>query len=94
MVGKDIRKLSQQKKQRSRKGGNPHKGRAKYKACDPFSGRSYPTDEGKEYNDDPDASELEDFMDNEEEDLTSYSNYKSKPSYRRDCELSLLPVDA
>lgn len=94
MVGKDIRKLSQQKKQRGGKGGKPHKGRAKYKACDPFSGRSYPTDEGKEYNDDPDASELEDFVDNEEDDLTSYSNYKSKPSYRRDCALSLLRVDA
>lgn len=91
MVGKDIRKLSQHNRKDKGKSAKPHKARAKYKACDPFSGRSYNMDEGKEFNDDPDASELEDFVDNETEDISTYTNYKQKPNYRRD-RISLLRI--
>ena len=94
MVGKDIRKLSQQNRRGRGKGAKPHKARAKYKACDPFSGRSYNMDEGKEFNDDPDASELEDYVDNETDDISTYTDFKKKPSYRRDRTPLLTTRDA
>ena len=92
MVGKDIRKLTQHKtikKQRNVNKGKtkPHKSRPALKACDPFSGRSYKEKDESEFNLDPDKEELEDYVDNEEDNTTTYSSFKDKPNYRRGSSL-------
>ena len=40
-----------------------------------------------EFNLDPDKEELEDYVDNEEDNTTTYSSFKDKPSYRRGSSL-------
>lgn len=94
MVGKDIRKLSQNRKGGKVKGGKAkggkakqHKSRPALKACDPFSGRSYREKDESEFNLDPEKEELDGYVDNEEEDTTNYSTFKEKPSYRRGSRL-------
>lgn len=87
MVGKDIRKLSMQKnaaKRRKQQRKEKHRGRPRYKACDPFSGRSYKEEDPDTVNLEPDASELEFDSDKVNDEINTYKSYKEKPKYRRD----------
>lgn len=87
MVGKDIRKLSINKKGRTKdkKGRKEkHRGRPRYKACDPFSGRTYKTEDPDTVNLEPNESELDLSSDHLDEETTTYKSYREKPKYRRD----------
>lgn len=87
MVGKDIRKLSMLKnasKKRKQARKEKHRGRPRYKACDPFSGRSYQEEDPDTVNLEPDASELDSGSDEVNDEITTYKSYKEKPKYRRD----------
>ena len=74
----------------NRKGGTrrkskskSHKSRPRFKACDPFSGRSYPQPDESKFDFDPDSSELEDAIPERTEGKITYLDISKKPSYRR-----------
>lgn len=76
-------------KRRKQQRKEKHRGRPRYKACDPFSGRSYQEEDPDTMNLEPDANELDSGSDHVVEEIDTYKTYKEKPKYRRDSRVQL-----